>query len=79
MKTKTIEVVSDGEPEFGDYKAVRRIYGLSRPYLYNLHKEGLIRSVSLRRPGTVQGKRLWVLASIRDFLHQHIEEAQHST
>jgi hypothetical protein len=78
MKAQTIEVVSDGEPEFGDYKAVRKIYGLSRPYLYALQKEGLIRSVSLRRPGSVQGKRLWVLASIREYILQNLDERGHA-
>lgn len=42
--------------------------GLQRGMLYALAKEGLIRTVSLRRKGTTRGRRLIVFASLRDYL-----------
>ena len=56
-------------PEFGDYQAVRRVYSLKRGKLYQLTQLGLIRSVSLRRPGQKFAKRLWHMESIRNYLH----------
>jgi hypothetical protein len=46
---------------------------LRRSLLYALHREGLISGVSLRRKGTVRGKRLWSCDSIREFLLRQME------
>jgi hypothetical protein len=56
------------QPEFADHKGVRGLFGLSRSFTYNLAAEGKIQSVSLRRPGTVRGRRLFDCASIRNYL-----------
>lgn len=42
--------------------------GLSRSYLYQLAQEGMIRSVSIRRPGQIRGVRLFNLPSILAFI-----------
>ena len=42
--------------------------GLSRAKLYELAGEGLIRSVSLRKPGEVKGTRLFNLQSILRYI-----------
>lgn len=55
-------------PEFADHKNARALFGLSRSYLYNLANEGKIRSVSIRKPGAIRGRRLFDCASIRAFL-----------
>lgn len=51
--------------EFMDHKGVTAIFGLSRPYLYQLQKSGAIRSKSFRKAGQQNAKRLWDVASIR--------------
>ena len=56
------------QPEFADHKGVRALYGLSRAHAYQLAMQGKIRSVSIRRPGAIRGRRLFDCASIRAFL-----------
>ncbi len=55
-------------PEFADHRTARALFGLSRSYLYNLANERKIRSVSIRKPGALKGRRLFDCASIRDFI-----------
>jgi hypothetical protein len=55
-------------PEFADHHTARALFGLSRSYLYKLAKDRFIRSVSIRRPGALKGRRLFDCGSIRDFL-----------
>ena len=55
-------------PEWGDHHAVRRIFSIKRGKLYDITNRGLVKSVSLRRPGQKYSKRLWALQSIRDYL-----------
>jgi hypothetical protein len=55
-------------PEFGRHGDVRRIFGIKRGTLYTLTNAGLVRSVSLRRPGQKFSCRLWQMASIRNYL-----------
>jgi hypothetical protein len=57
-------------PEFCDSKQGRQLFGFTRSGLYGLASQGLIRSVSIRRPGAARGKRLWDCASIRAFLNK---------
>jgi hypothetical protein len=66
---------SSFQPEFTDHKGARVLYGFSRTHIYNLAKEGCIRSVSLRKPGAVRGRRLFDCASIRAFLNANVEES----
>ena len=61
-------------PEFADAKGIRALYGLSRPHLYNLLSEGKIKSVCLRKPGALRGRRLYECASIREYLRQNFDE-----
>jgi hypothetical protein len=71
MKTTSLPPQSaavNALPEFADHRTARSLFGLSRSYLYNLANEGKIRSVSIRKPGALRGRRLFVCASIRDFL-----------
>ena len=56
--------------EFCDSKQLRQLFGLSRSHAYLLIEEGLIRSVSIRRPGTTRGRRLFDCASVRAFLNK---------
>ncbi len=54
--------------EWIDEKNVIRIFGISRTPLYNLRKAGKIRSTSIKTDGASYGKRLYNVASIREFI-----------
>ena len=73
FNTKT-EAAGVSSPEFLDHKGLRAIFGLSRAHAYLLAAEGKIRSVCIRRPGAVRGKRLFCCQSIRDFLAKCVDE-----
>ena len=61
-------------PEFVDAKGLRALFGISRSHGYSLADQGLVRTVCLRRPGTVRGKRLWECESVRTYLRANMEE-----
>jgi hypothetical protein len=63
----TIKAVQ-GPAEFADAHTLRSLFGIGRSLAYQLNNEGLIRSVSLRRRGNIRGKRLFNVASVREFL-----------
>jgi hypothetical protein len=50
--------------------------GFSRSKLYDLNKEGKIRSVSIRKPGQVKGTRLFELKSILDFIERNAANSE---
>ena len=56
------------EPEFVDSFGLKAGYGINRSLAYLLAQEGHIQSVSIRRPGADRGKRLWRVASVREYL-----------
>jgi hypothetical protein len=62
--------VATCQPEFVDAKGLRSLFGISRAHGYLLAAEGKVRTVCIRRPGAVRGKRLWDCASVRSFLNQ---------
>ena len=55
-------------PEFVDYKGLRTLFGISRSHGYQLADEGLVKTVCLRKPGALRGKRLWQCQSVREYL-----------
>jgi hypothetical protein len=81
----TIAAPGHGAPsqlysEFVGYAEAKQLFGLSRTHLYRLKELGLIRSVTLRTPGTLKGRRLWHVQSIREMLYAHLEEPkEHSS
>jgi len=64
------------QPEFADHKQAYVLFGLTRSHLYQLSGEGKIRSVSLRQPGKIKGRRLFDCASIRKFLRDNYAAPQ---
>ncbi len=56
-------------PEFVKIDVAARMFSLSRPTIYNLIGDGLIKSVNLRRPGMQRGTRLIHVESMRGYLH----------
>jgi hypothetical protein len=63
------------EPEFVDSYGLKAGYGISRSLAYVLTQAGLIQSVSIRRPGTDRGKRLWRVSSVKRYLNE-LERSQ---
>lgn len=80
MTTDPINVASPSYPttlpEFGRWRDVERLFGIKRGTLYNLIKEGKIKSVMLRHKGNVHGCRLIHLASVSQYLNQLLEAQQ---
>jgi hypothetical protein len=73
MKAYTDSPVQAGNcagilPEFGRTEDVKRLFGIPRGSLYNLHKRGEVRSVLWRIEGSKSGIRLWFLPGIREKL-----------
>jgi len=64
------------DAEFCDSSGAFVRFGLRRSLLYELHAQGLIQGVSLRRRGAARGKRLWSIGSIRSFLAAQMEIAE---
>ncbi len=56
------------DPEFVDFPGLETKFGIKRSLAYVLISEGEIRSVVLRRRGTIKGKRLVDCASVRAYL-----------
>jgi len=60
--------------EYADSDGIYQRFGIKRSLLYQLHWDRLIKSVTLQQKGTKRGKRLWHIASIRQYLESLIEE-----
>ena len=71
--TDAVQASPSNEAEFCDSLGVLHRFGIKRSLLYELHAEGLIRGVSLRRRGAMRGKRLWCVDSIRAYLRAQME------
>jgi len=78
MKSLTISGVQLGsvtqcEPEFIDVQNATRFSGIGRTSLYSLIGQGKIRTINLRKPGAIRGRRLIHLASLREYLLSYQE------
>lgn len=60
-------------PEFLDSEGVEACFGLKKSILFRLLAERKVRAVSIRKPGTARGKRLFDCASIRAFLNANVD------
>lgn len=60
-------------PEWTDHRGAKVLFGFSRSYLYQLVKEGKIRSACIRRRGALRGRRLFNCESIRAFLDARVK------
>jgi hypothetical protein len=61
-------------PEFVDFKGLKTVFGISRSHGYRLADDGLVKTVCLRKPGALRGKRLWQCQSVREYLQAHLEQ-----
>lgn len=55
-------------PQYADSKGLFKITGIGRSLAYLLFSEGKLESVSIRKPGSTRGKRLWHIPSALKFL-----------
>lgn len=60
-------------PEFGRTADVQRLFGIKRGSLYNLLRDGKVRSVLQRVRGQRSGVRLFYLPGIREMLLAEME------
>ncbi len=60
-------------PEFGRVIDVQRLFGIKRGILYRWINEGKVKSVCMRETGNIQGIRLIVLASVRDYIKSQMQ------
>ena len=63
-----VAVSPANDAEFIDCAGLQARFGIKRSLAYSLLADGVIRGVSLRRAGRLRGKRLFDVASVRDFL-----------
>jgi hypothetical protein len=56
--------------EWTDYHGVQMLFGLRRSLAYHLWKSDLIKSRSLKHGSEKRGKRLFNVASIRQYLNE---------
>ena len=56
------------DPEWAREKQISAQFGLSHMILFNLRKQGEIRTLSTRGDGKQYGARLFNIASVRDYL-----------
>lgn len=59
--------------EFCDSAEAKHRFGIGRTMLYALHDQGVIRGGSLLRNGANKGKRLWDVASIRNYINSQMK------
>ena len=55
-------------------KPKERFFGMSRTTLLELSQAGLIKTVSIRKPGATKGIRLIFVPSLREFLDKCTQE-----
>ena len=60
-------------PEFVDAEGLYALFGVRRTHAYELIKRRQIRSVSLRAPGRLRGRRLFDVASVRAYLLSQVD------
>ena len=75
-KKRPTSVVVGPNTETTDYLGVQELFGIRRALAYHLYETGAIKSFSLKEPGEKRGKRLFDVASIREFLNSKLENEQ---
>jgi hypothetical protein len=60
--------ITPPKPEWGDVRDTQRQFGIKETHLYQLMKEGQIKSVLVKGRGKSRGKRLINFASVRAML-----------
>ena len=74
--TAPVTASAASDAEFCDSPGAFQRFALRRSHLYQLHKDGFIQGVSLRRRGAARGRRLWSCDSIRSYLNSQMENGR---
>jgi pyruvate/2-oxoglutarate dehydrogenase complex dihydrolipoamide dehydrogenase (E3) component len=70
----TIAAPGTDDAEFVDHVGLKRRFSIGRSAAYTLIENGDIRSVCLRRKGCIKGKRLFEVASVREYFAKQSDE-----
>lgn len=71
--TPTAAPLADIGVEFVDHQGLTRMFAIRRSHAYVLATRGCIKSVCIRKPGSIKGRRLFHVQSVREFLNSHLE------
>ena len=74
MKDFTIAEPGADVAAFTDFAGLKRLCSIGRSAAYTHYQNGDFRSVVLRRPGCIKGKRLIFVPSVREFLASQSDE-----
>jgi len=61
-------------PEYADSEVLFALFGIKRSLAYQLIAEGLVKSAALKRGENDRGKRLFHVASFREYLESVTEQ-----
>ena len=70
FQRKRAQASSNFRPEFGDAQDARVLFGFRTSFLYQMMREGRIKTVLIRGRGKSRGKRLFNFDSIREMLSE---------
>jgi hypothetical protein len=62
--------------EWTDFLGLQELFGIRRSLAYHLVEEGALKSVSLKQPGEKRGKRLFHVASVRQYLNARLSAVE---
>jgi hypothetical protein len=63
----TVAELQDVEPEYARIPAICRMFGVSRPFIFESFHRG-VKSLHIKKPGSSKGIRLVKVASMREYL-----------
>lgn len=75
-RTDSPTINSGSDPEFVDAKGLYAKFSIKPSLAYLLMKDGVIKTISLRRPGQIRGKRLFDVASVRAYARSLLQPDQ---
>lgn len=64
--------MEDQKPEWITVTEATRLFGIGRSSLYELMAEGRIKSASIRKRGSLRGRRLISFDSLAGFVEEHV-------
>jgi len=73
-KSFTSAPVGTDDTEFCDFAQLKQRFGVGRSLAYLLNGHGDIKSKVLRRKGCIKGKRLFDVASVREYIAKQSDE-----
>jgi hypothetical protein len=72
--TQPVAATWGADPEFVDWRGLKSRYSIGRSLAYLLNEQGEIKSKVLRRKGCIKGKRVFVVASVDEYIARQSDE-----